>query len=261
MNVRLELDDLDVRIAGKQVVRNFSASFEGGRCIGILGGNGVGKTTLLHTFAGLREQDAGTVRINGCATAELGRRQLAQQLALLMQQYADPFPATVLETALIGRHPHIDFWQWESPEDISLARQALEATGMAALEQRDVHALSGGERRRLAIATILAQDTRIYLLDEPVDQLDLLHQMRLLGRFQELARNENRLVLMSLHDVNHAARFCDEVLLMFGDGEVLLDETYKVLNPENLERLYGIPVRMITTDDALFFQPEWKQEA
>ncbi|MDX1454360.1 MAG: ABC transporter ATP-binding protein [Gammaproteobacteria bacterium] len=258
MRVRLELDRLGVRIAGKQVVEDFSAGFEGGRCIGILGGNGVGKTTLLHTIAGLREQDAGQVRINGQATEELGRRQLARQLALLMQQYDDPFPASVLETALIGRHPHIDFWQWESPEDIELARQALQATGMAELEQRDVHALSGGERRRLAIATILAQDTQIYLLDEPVDQLDLLHQMRLLGRFRELAREHDRLVLMSLHDVNHAARFCDDVLLMYGNGEVVLDETYKVLNPANLERLYGIPVRMITTDDALFFQPEWK---
>lgn len=255
MNACLALENLDVRIAGKQVVKDFSVEFDRGRCIGILGGNGVGKTTLLHTIAGLRDQHAGTIRVAGKDIGELPRRSVAQQLAVLMQQYADPFPATVLETALIGRHPHIDFWQWESPQDVEIARAALHATGMQDLEERDVHALSGGERRRLAIATVLAQDPDIYLLDEPVDQLDLFHQMRLLEKFQRLAHEQDRLVLMSLHDVNHAARFCDDVLLMFGNGEVLLDTTYKVLTPENLERLYGIPVRMITTSDALFFQP------
>lgn len=256
MSAALELANLDIRIAGKQIVKDFSVGFDYGRCVGILGGNGVGKTTLLHTIAGLREQLGGTVLLDGQDIEAMSRRTVAQRLAVLMQQYLDPFPATVLETALIGRHPHIDFWQWESPEDVDIARAALRATGMQDLEERDVHALSGGERRRLAIATVLAQDAGIYLLDEPVDQLDLFHQMRLLERFQKLAHQQQRLVLMSLHDVNHAARFCDEVLLMFGNGEVLLDTTYKVLTPENLERLYGIPVRMITTSDALFFQPQ-----
>ncbi len=252
----LSLQQLTVRIAGKTVCRNFDLDLAPGRVIGILGGNGVGKTTLLHTLAGLRDAEAGRAVLFGDDFETLGRRGVARRLALLMQDQEDPFPATVLETCLIGRHPHIGFWQWESPDDLRTARKALRVTGMESLEQRDVHELSGGERRRLAIATVLAQDPKIFLLDEPVDQLDIFHQMKLLAHFRQLASEENRLVLMSLHDVNMAARFCDEVILMFGDGELLHGETYKVLTTANLERLYRIPVRMIVTEDALFFQPD-----
>lgn len=252
----LELQQLDVRIAGKTVCRRQDLQVRGGQCIGILGGNGVGKTTLLHTLAGLRGADGGRILLDGEDIAQQGQRWLARRLGLLMQSYEDPFPATVLETALIGRHPHIGFWQWETENDIDIARRALANTGMQELEQRDIHELSGGERRRLAIATLMAQDPGVFLLDEPVDQLDPFHQIRLLSHFRDQAHAEGRLVVMSLHDVNHAARFCDAVLLMYGDGETEFDETYKVLNPSNLERLYGLPVRMITTEDALFFQPQ-----
>lgn len=251
----LSLRALTVRIAGKTVCENLDLDLAPGRVVGILGGNGVGKTTLLHTLAGLRAAEGGRVELFGERFNALGRRGVAKRLALLMQDQDDPFPATVLETCLIGRHPHIGFWQWESPADLDIARGALRVTGMEGLERRDVHELSGGERRRLAIATVLAQDPRIFLLDEPVDQLDIFHQVNLLAHFREQAGSGQRLVLMSLHDVNMAARFCDEVILMFGDGELLHGETYKVLTTANLERLYRIPIRMIVTEDALFFQP------
>lgn len=252
----LSLDKLTVRIAGKTVCEDFDLQLEAGRCIGILGANGVGKTTLLHTLAGLRPPAAGRVRLLGEPLHALGRRGIAQRLALLMQDQEDPFPSTVLETCLTGRHPHIGFWSWESPDDVAIAREALRVTGMDGLEAREVHELSGGERRRLAIATALAQQPRVFLLDEPVDHLDIYHQMKLLAHFRELAENDGRLVLMSLHDVNMAARFCDEVILMFGAGELLHGTTYRVLTTANLERLYRIPIRMIVTSDALFFQPE-----
>ena len=252
----LDIRKLDVRIAGKTVCKDLSLSLQPGQCIGILGGNGVGKTTLLHTIAGLRQSQGGEIRLAGRNVMEQAHRWRAQHLGLLMQSYEDPFPATVLETALIGRHPHIGFWQWETEADVAIARAALATTGMEELEEREVHELSGGERRRLAIATLLAQDPGVFLLDEPVDQLDPFHQMRLLTYFQGLAHEAGRLVVMSLHDVNQAARFCDAVMLLYGDGEMEFDETYKVLTPDNLERLYGLPVRMITTEDALFFQPQ-----
>lgn len=252
----LSLRKLTVEIAGKTVCDELNLELSPGRVVGMLGGNGVGKTTLLHTLAGLRAPHNGSVHLGGESLDAMGRRGVARQLALLMQDQEDPFPATVLETALIGRHPHIGFWQWESPRDVEIARDALRVTGMEELKHRDVHELSGGERRRLAIATALAQDTNVFLLDEPVDQLDIFHQMKLLAHFRQLALTQQRLVLMSLHDVNMAARFCDEVILMFGNGELLHGETYKVLTTANLERLYGLPMRMIVTEDALFFQPD-----
>src|SRR5690606_32017676 len=121
-----------------RVCDSLDLTLKAGRCVGVLGQNGVGKTTLLHTLAGLRRPAAGTVLARGTALPQLPRRRIAQQVGLLMQEHDDPFPARVLETALIGRHPHLGFWQWERAEDVRLARAALAAVDLAALEQREV---------------------------------------------------------------------------------------------------------------------------
>ena len=238
----LEARALTVNISGKCVCRDFNIALHPGSCIGILGSNGVGKTTLLHSLAGLRSVDGGEIFLNGVPVKTLPRRRIAQQLGLLMQQQEDSLPATVLETALIGRHPHIDFWRWESHSDVNLARRALKLVGLDGLEQRAQTQLSGGERRRLAIATIVTQDPHIFLLDEPTHQLDPHHQLALLGHFAMLARTRKRAIIMSLHDVNLAARFCDQVLMLFGDGEMLHGSMHEILNTENLSRLYQTPV-------------------
>ncbi|HEX7964283.1 MAG TPA: ABC transporter ATP-binding protein [Gammaproteobacteria bacterium] len=238
----LQARGLTVEIAGKQVCRGLDFSLAAGECIGLLGGNGVGKTTLLHTLAGLRVPAAGEVLLDGAPLTGQPRRRVAQKLGLLMQQPEDSLPATVLETALIGRHPHLDFWRWESHRDVAIARRALKSAGLEGLEQRAQTALSGGERRRLDIATVLTQDPQVFLLDEPAHQLDLQHQMALLGLLRRLAGNEGRAVLMSLHDINLAARFCSGILMLFGGGEALFDSSERALTAENLTRLYRTPV-------------------
>ena len=123
----------------------------------------------------------------------------------------------MLESALVGRHPHIDFWQWESEADRAIARECLAAMDLAGLDDRDVTTLSGGERRRLGIATVLAQAPAFFLLDEPIQQLDPLHQLGVLELFRARA-DAGACVVMSLHDPGLAARFADEALLLFGDG-------------------------------------------
>ncbi|MFI5269204.1 MAG: ABC transporter ATP-binding protein [Chloroflexota bacterium] len=162
-----------------------------------------------------------------------------------MQQPEDSLPATVLETALIGRHPHLDFWRWESHGDVAIARRALKDVGLEGLEQRAQTALSGGERRRLDLATVLTQDPQVFLLDEPAGQLDLHHQLALLGQLQRLAAQEGRALLMSLHDINLAARFCNRILMLFGEGEAAHGTAEEMLTPEKLSRLYRVPVRVL----------------
>lgn len=241
----LDAEHLSVEIAGKQVCHDLHLSVAPGDCLGILGGNGVGKTTLLHTLAGLRAPAAGVVRLDGTPLGALPRRRVAQCLGLLMQQPEDSLPATVLETALIGRHPHLDFWRWESHADVAIARRALKSVGLEGLEQRVQTALSGGERRRLDIATVLVQDPQVFLLDEPAHQLDLNHQLGLLGQLKRLTAEDGRGVVMSLHDINLAARFCNRVLLLFGDGETLQGPASEVLTSDNLTRLYQTPVTAV----------------
>ena len=242
MSASLETRGLTVEIAGKSVCRDLGFALSAGECVAVLGGNGVGKTTLLHTLAGLRLPVAGQVLLDGAPISALPRRRVAQKLGLLMQQPEDSLPATVLETALIGRHPHLDFWRWESHRDVAIARRALKNVGLEGLEQRVQTALSGGERRRLDMATVLVQDPQVFLLDEPAHQLDLQHQMALFSLLKRLAGSEGRIVLMSLHDINLAARFCDRILMLFGEGEALFDTTERALTPETLSRLYHTPV-------------------
>lgn len=214
---------------------------EAGQCWGFLGPNGAGKTTLLHTLAGLREPTAGTVRLGGRTLAELGRRRVARTLALVFQHHQDGFPATVLETALIGRHPYLGIWDIEGEAEQALAREALAAVDMGDYEQRLVSTLSGGERQRLAIATALTQDPALFLMDEPTNHLDLHHQVavfRLLAR--RLAAGAS--AILCLHDLNQAIRHCTHLLLLYPDGRACWGPTEEMLVPSALEALYDQPL-------------------
>ncbi len=243
----LRLQQLNIHIGNVPVCDALNAEFAPGQCWAILGRNGSGKTTLLHTLAGLREPVSGSVLLDSTPLQQQPRRRIAQRLGLLPQDSHDPFPATVLETALLGRHPHLSPWAWESAEDIALARAALAQCGLADLETRMLDTLSGGERRRVALATLLTQAPDILLLDEPTNHLDLQHQVTLLGLLAQLAREQHKTVIMVLHDVNLAARYADHCLLLYGDGSVCAGACSEVLDTPVLERLYQQTLRQIST--------------
>ena len=227
---------LSVAVAGRTLVHELDCNIEGGSVTGVLGCNGAGKTLMLHTLAGLRAPAAGNVLLGGQSLAQWDRRSLARRLGLLMQTTDDPFPSSVLETVLIGRHPHIGFWQWEGDCDRRIARAALASVGLTDFEARDIVTLSGGERRRAAIAALLTQDPDVMLLDEPMNHLDPHHQLETLQLLRARA-DAGRAVVMSLHDAGLAARFCDRALLLFGQGEWLHGAARDVLNEGTIERL------------------------
>lgn len=253
--ILLEARELTVSVGGKQVCRGLNLVVHGGECWGILGVNGVGKTTLLHTLAGLKMPEAGDVFLNGQALAGMKRRKVARTCGLMPQDSDDAFPSTVMETVLIGRHPHLSAWAWESAEDERIACSALESVGLAGMEKRLTHTLSGGERRRLALATLLAQNPALLLLDEPVNHLDLHHQIETLELLTRQASQHSKTLLMVLHDVNLAARYCNRLLLLFGDGAALQGTVDEVLNTENLARLYHHPVRSVEAEGRKLYYP------
>jgi iron complex transport system ATP-binding protein len=255
MKAALETVELGIEIGGKAICRSLSLAFGAAQCWAVLGLNGAGKTTLLHTLAGVRPPQSGEVRLDGRSLAATRRRVIAQSIGLLAQDMLDAFDGTVLETALIGRHPHLSRWHWEGAEDARIAMAALAEVGLESLSARRVSTLSGGECERLAIAAVLAQQPRVWLLDEPTSHLDAHHQLLVLDLFSRRAAEGGRTIVMSLHDASLAARYCTHALLLFEGGEVLAGGVAAVLTEESLTRLYRHPIRELAADGLRLFVP------
>jgi iron complex transport system ATP-binding protein len=251
----LTTQQLSVHVGTRALVSGLSVEFAPGEVIAILGCNGSGKTLTLHTLAGLRPPAAGSVHLDGIPFDTLSRRAVALRLGLLAQDLEDAFVSTALEMVLIGRHPHLGLWQWETADDLRISRESLAAVGLIGLADRRTDTLSGGEQRRVAVAALLAQQPGIFLLDEPTNHLDPHHQIGVLGLFRELARTGST-VITTLHDPTLAARFADRVLLLFGDGRWSAGPVRETLTAEKLSALYDSPMIEIEKDGRRVFVSE-----
>lgn len=249
MNTLLTARGLTLGIAGRTLLDGLDLDIATGQRWAVLGPNGAGKTTLLQALAGLRLPVSGTLQWKNRLLADIPRRHLARDLGLLLQDDSDPFPATVLETALTGRHPHMGRWDWETAQDIQLAQQALSDADLATLAERQVASLSGGERRRLAIATLLTQAPQLALLDEPTNHLDLRHQAQLMQLMAQRFGDTEHASLTVLHDPNLALRHCSHLLLVYGDGRWETGTVAQLAQAERLSALYGQPLKVLSQEN------------
>lgn len=250
----LSTRDLIIDVPDRESGTALNLTLEPGQVWGVLGPNGAGKTTLLHTLAGLNAPRAGQVLLNHSPLTQLRRRHIARELGLVFQERLDGFPATVLETALIGRHPYLSLWQMEGADDYAQAEAALERLDVAHLRDRLVSTLSGGERQRVAMATVLTQAPKIWLADEPTNHLDLHHQSAVMALMAEQAA-QGSAVMMCLHDLNLAARWCDHILLLYPNGEACWGRRDSMLEPSALERLYQQRLATVQVEGAPVFVP------
>lgn len=244
---------MSVRVATRALVNELSVEFAPGEVVAILGCNGSGKTLTLHTLAGLRPPHGGSLHLDGAPFEQLKRRAIALRLGLLAQDLEDGFVATALEVVLVGRHPHLALWQWETADDERIAREALATMDLAGFAERRTDTLSGGEQRRVAVAALLAQQPGVFLLDEPTNHLDPHHQIKVLGLFRGLAAHQGSTVITTLHDPTLAARFADRVLMLFGDGRWSIGPVGEALTAESLSALYNSPMIEIEKDGRRVF--------
>jgi iron complex transport system ATP-binding protein len=235
---RLSCRGLALAIAGRSIVSGFDIDVRSGECWVVVGPNGAGKTTLVATLAGIRAPAAGAIAYDGRPLALIAPRERALRRGFLPQDSVDYFPASVLETALVGRHPHLRRWEWESAADVARARAALASFGLAGLDARDARTLSGGERRRLALAALVAQDPALLLLDEPSSHLDLGQQIAALDTLTALARRDGRAIVMVLHDLHLALRYADHAIAI-GGGRAHAGAAAEILAPDALSALFG----------------------
>ncbi|HEY1890018.1 MAG TPA: ABC transporter ATP-binding protein [Steroidobacteraceae bacterium] len=243
---------VDVAVGMRRLVTALSLEFSAGEFVAILGRNGAGKTLTLHTLAGLRPPRTGEVHLDGAALESLSRRAVALRLGLLAQDVEESFVTTALEAVLVGRHPHLKLWQWETAADDRIAREALAAVDLEDFAGRRTDTLSGGELRRVAVAALLAQEPGVFLLDEPSNHLDPAHQLGILGLFRALC-DAGKTVIATLHDPTVAARFADRVLLLHGDGRWAAGTTSELLTAAKLSELYLAPMLEVEKDGRRIF--------
>jgi len=255
MSRLLETRQLSVDIAQQRICTRLDLKIEAGECWALLGRNGTGKTTLLHHMAGLRKDHRGDILLSGDELAELTPPARARHTGILLQHSSRGFGASVLDTVLTGRHPHLTTLAWEGESDLAIARQCIDALGLNELAGRSLETLSGGELRRVEIARLLTQQTRLSLLDEPTNHLDLAHQATSLHTLQEQCVTDRRAMLMVVHDLNLAYRICDHWLILNGDGSWHAGKREQLCDPRLLTLAYGHPISRIETGDGPLFMP------
>jgi iron complex transport system ATP-binding protein len=228
------------RNGGPSVVDGVSLVIERGELVGLLGPNGSGKTTMLKLMAGILRPGQGSVAFEGRRLSDWPRREAARKIAYVPQETHAPFDFSVMEIVLMGRFPHLGSFALEGPEDLAVAQRALDATGMSAFAARLFHTLSGGEKQRVVIASALAQDPELLLLDEPKASLDVGHQLEVQQLLSRLNAGGRVAMVLSTHDLNLAASLCRRLILV-RDGRVLASgPTADVLTPANVRALYDV---------------------
>jgi len=241
----LSCANLALTVPGRTLCRDLSLNIEPGQVWGVLGANGSGKSTLLHALAGLGHGAGGQVTLNGAAFETLSAKSRARGVGVLLQHEEAEFHGAALDYVLLGRFPHAQAWMsWGRDDEVS-ALAALERAGIAGFAQRRYATLSGGERQRVRIAQLVAQSPHYWLLDEPLQHLDLAHQTQIMALVASVANEERRAVVMVLHDLVWPARVCTHALLMYGDGNTTAGAARDVLTHGNLEQLFGCALQAI----------------
>jgi iron-chelate-transporting ATPase len=234
------LNGIGYDVDGRTLLHPLTLDIPQGEVIGILGHNGSGKSTLLKILARFQPPTRGHAECLGQALGSFRSKEYARKVAYLPQQTPETDGMTVKEVVALGRYPWHGALGRFSSNDRAKVGEALELTSMTAMADRIVDTLSGGERQRAFLAMLVAQDTECLLLDEPISALDINHQIEVMRLIQKLAHDHGRSVLIVLHDINMAARYCDRLIALSGGWLVAHDETEALITTDRLDTIYGV---------------------
>ena len=240
--MKLSINNIDLEIEGRKLCKQLNLIVSSGQFWAVIGKNGVGKTTLLKALCNLYPLNSGSITINNQTIGNINPKQLAQLIGLMQQDYEYFFPCTVIEAVLMSRFPYLSSWQFETTEDQQIAQHCLQITRLNDLQHRQVKTLSGGEKRRLHLAMLMAQSPDFFLLDEPTNHLDLSTQINVMEVLKSYFKDNNKAGIMVTHDINLVSRYCDHVLLLFDQGEWLSGPVGRIMNEKNLTRLLDYPL-------------------
>jgi iron complex transport system ATP-binding protein len=244
-----ELAGVSYAVAGRTLLQPLDLSLGDGRLIGLIGHNGSGKSTLMKLLSRQQPPTSGRLSFEGKPLERWDDRAFARRVAYLPQQTPPAAGMLAHELVALGRYPWHGALGRFGPADRRKVEEAIELTDIGRFGDRLVETLSGGEHQRVWLAMLIAQDTRCLLLDEPTSSLDVAHQIEVLSLIRRLSRQKGLSVVVVLHDINMAARFCDEILALHGGRMIAHSTPAELMRPDRLAEVYGIPMGVLMPPD------------
>nr|WP_084625765.1 ATP-binding cassette domain-containing protein [Loktanella sp. S4079] len=243
------IENLKFTVPGRTLLDDVQLSIPAGKVTGLIGHNGSGKSTLLKLLARQVAPTAGTIAFHDQPLADWNARKLARRLAYLPQHLPPAEGLTIKELAALGRYP------WHGPlgrpgtQDKEAITAALNACGLSDMADQRVETLSGGEAQRAWLAMLIAQEADCLLLDEPISALDIVHQVEVLSLVHKLSQDSGRSIIVVLHDLNMAARFCDHIVALRGGAVAMQGTPQDLMNPSQLQSIYGADMEVLSRAD------------
>jgi iron complex transport system ATP-binding protein len=243
--MELNVNGVRFRYGSREILHDVELEANSGEVLAVIGANGAGKSTLIRCINRILKPQQGAVFLDGKELSGFNAKERACMMGYVPQTAKDVFSFNVMETVLMGRKPHISWGVGK--RDLRIVNSILLRMGLKQLVERYLYELSGGERQKVLIARALAQEPEVLLLDEPTSNLDVRHQLEVMELIQSIAREQRKCVLIVVHDLNLAARFADQILMLKG-GEVFAAGTVQqVLTTENIKAVYGVESMIINT--------------
>lgn len=243
--VMLATEELGISYGDVDIVKGLNLEILEGKVTAIIGPNGCGKSSILKTMSRILEAKRGAVYLDGKAIHKTSTKEIAKKMAILPQTPEAPSGLTVSELVSYGRFPHQRGFGRLTDDDRKIVRWAIDVTGMTPFYERPIEALSGGQRQRVWIAMALAQETDLLLLDEPTTYLDLAHQLEVLQLLDKLNKEQNRTIVMVIHDLNHAARFAHQMVALNRGTIIKGGSPNEVMTPSVLKDVFNIDAEVV----------------
>jgi iron complex transport system ATP-binding protein len=251
----LQIEKVSFAYATEPVINLASINIHEGDFIGVIGPNGSGKSTLLKLMGRMLKCASGQIHFKGKPIADYPRKTLAQSMAWIPQEHSMPFSFQVSEIVMMGRYPYLSPMTFEGQNDLDIVRKVMETTETTSLGRRRFHEISGGEKQRVILAGALAQEPEVMLLDEPTAFLDIKYQMEILQILRHLNREGNMTLVMAIHDLHLASRFCNRLMLLDKGTIVKEGSVEEVLQKEILEQVYGVEINLFRNNDGIMISP------
>ena len=236
--VRLKVKNVEFSYASVPILKDICIELAASEMLGVVGPNGAGKSTLLRCIDRILKPQRGSILLDEREIKKMSMIELAKKLGYIPQSTAQVFPATVFDTVLLGRRPHVG---WRSGEkDRKKVLKALQMLNIEKFAMRDINELSGGQQQKVFIARALTQEPDVLLFDEPTSNLDIKHQLEVMEIIKSIVREKEISAIMAIHDLNLASRYADRIIMM-NDGEIFsAGDSVSVLTPESIKQVYGV---------------------